>query len=178
MCTLTSERLLGDGSYLFCPPQIQPKKYKQKYRKAWESDPSFKNWLKPLKNKPDKALCTACNRELAAVVTALRKHRDTAYHRERVSALVDPTLGRLTSMLVDHSMEASVRDAEMRMAGFISEHHLSFNVMDHFSDLLPKLCPDSKIAAHFESKCTKTKCIVRNALAPHFHQELVQKLQM
>ena len=49
--------------------------------------------------------------------------------------------------------------------------------MDHFSDLLPKLCPDSKIAAHFKSKRTKTKCIVRNALAPHFHQELVQKLQ-
>ena len=60
----------------------------------------LKSWLKPLKNKPDKALCTVCNRELAAVVTALRKHKDAAYHKERVSALVDPTLGRLTSMLV------------------------------------------------------------------------------
>ena len=45
-------------------------------------------------------------------------------------------------MLVDRSVEGSVCDAEMRMAGFISEHNLSFNIMDHFSDLLPKLCPD------------------------------------
>ena len=65
-------------------------------------------------------------------------------------------------MLVDRSMEGSVRDAEMRMAGFISEHNLSFNIMDHFSNLLPKLCPDSKIAAHFKSKRMKSKCI-RNA---------------
>ena len=54
-------------------------------------------------------------------------------------------------MLVDRSTEGSVHDAEMRMAGFISEHNLSFNIMDHCSDILPKLCPDSKIATHFSS---------------------------
>ena len=81
------------------------------------------------------------------------------------------------TLLVDRSIEGSVRDAEMRMAGFISEHNLSFNIMDHFTDLLPKLCPDSKIATQFKSKRTKTKCIVRNALAPHFHQQLVLSLQ-
>ena len=72
-------------------------------------------------------------------------------------------------------MEGNVRDAEIRMAAFISEHNLSFNIMDHFSELLPKLCPDSKIAAQFKSKRTKTKCIVRNALAPCIHEELVEK---
>ena len=61
----------------------------------------------------------------------------------------------------------------MRMAGFISEHNLSFDIMDHFTDLLPKLCPDSKIATQFKSKRTKMKCIIRNALAPYIHQELV-----
>ena len=49
--------------------------------------------------------------------------------------------------------------------------------MDHFSDLFPKLCPDSKIAISFKSKRTKSKCIVRNVLAPYFHEELVQRLQ-
>ena len=89
-----------------------------------------------------------------------------------MSVLVDPTLGRITSMFVDRATEGSVRDAEMRMAAFLSEHNLSFNLMDHFSDLM---CPDSKIAGQFKSKRTKTRCIIRNALAPHFHQELVQK---
>lgn len=111
------------------------------------------------------------------MVTALKKHRDTAYHKDRVSALVDPTFVRISSMLVDQATERSVHNAEIRMAAFISEHNLSFNLMDHFSDLLSKLCPDSKIAAQFRSKRTKTRCIVRNALAPYFHEELVKKLQ-
>lgn len=72
-------------------------------------------------------------------------------------------------MLGDWATEGSVREAEMRMAAFLN---LSFNLMDHFSDFLSKLCPDSRIAAQFNSKRTKTKC----TLAPHFHQELVQKL--
>ena len=58
----------------------------------------------------------------------------------------------------------------MQLASFVSEHNLSFHVTDHFSDLLPKLCPDSKVAAHFKSKCTKTKNIIKNALSPYFYE--------
>ena len=65
----------------------------------------------------------------------------------------------------------------MRMACFISEHNLSFNIMVHFSDLLPKLCPDLEIVAHFKCKRTKAKSIVKNALSAHFHEEHVQCLQ-
>ena len=139
----------------------------------------FKSWLQPVAKNPSKAYCKVCKRELAAVVTALRKHNETAYHKEKVSILVDPTLNRIDSMLpVRRSPVAgSLRDAEMRMASFISEHNLSFNVMDHFSDLLPKLCPDSEIAAHFKCKRTKAKSIVKNALSTHFHEELVKCLQ-
>ena len=64
--------------------QVQTKKYKQKYCKARESDLLFNGWLKPVNYKPDKASCTFCNKELAAVVTALQKHKDTAYHKEKV----------------------------------------------------------------------------------------------
>ena len=65
----------------------------------------------------------------------------------------------------------------MHMACFISEHNLSFNIMVHFSDLLPKLCPDLEIVAHFKCKRTKAKSIVKNALSAHFHEEHVQCLQ-
>ena len=137
----------------------------------------FKRWLQPIAQKPSRAYCKICKRELAAVVTALKKHCETAYHKEKVSVLVDPTLNRIDSMLVGHSVDGRVRDAEIRMASFISEHNLSFNVMDHFSDLLPTLCPDSEIAAHFKCKRTKAKSIVNNALSPHFHEEHVRCLQ-
>ena len=80
-------------------------------------------------------------------------------------------------MLVDHTMARNVRDAELRMAAFLSEHDLSFNLMNHLSDLLPILCPDSRIAAHFKCKRTKMKCIVKNALGSHFHKKLIEKLK-
>ena len=63
------------------------------------------------------------------------------------------------------------------MAAFISEHDLSFNLMDHLSDLMPILCPDSKVVAHIKCKQTKMNCIVKNALASHFHKELAEKLK-
>ena len=71
----------------------------------------------------------------------------------------------------------AVKETELRLAAFISKHNLSFRVMDHLSDLLPKLCSDSKIAADVKCKRTKTKRIIINAMAPDFHSELVSKLK-
>jgi len=62
------------------------------------------------------------------------------------------------------------------VASFLSEHDLSFNLIDHMSDLLLILCPDSKIAGQFKCMRTKMRCIIKNALAPHFHKVLVEKL--
>ena len=80
-------------------------------------------------------------------------------------------------MYVGRSVDGKVRDAEMRMASFISEHNFSFNIMDHFSDLLPKLCPDSEIATILNANVPKQKSIVNSALSPHFHEEHVRCLQ-
>ena len=45
----------------------------------------FKSWLQPEAKNPGKAYCEVCKGELAAVVTALRKHNETAYHKEKVT---------------------------------------------------------------------------------------------
>ena len=153
------------------------KKYKQKYRKACEKEPLFKGWLQPVEKKTDKTYCNVCKRELAAVVTALKKHAETTYHKQKASLFVDPKLNRIDTMLVDAKSQEGIRNAELRMAGFLCEHNLSFNIMDHFSDLLPELCPDSKIAAQFQSKRTKTSSIVKNTLSPYFHEQHVDCLQ-
>ena len=57
-------------------------------------NPLFKGWLEPVSKKPDKAYRKVCKRELAAVVTALRKHKAATYYKEKVSSLVYPTLCR------------------------------------------------------------------------------------
>ena len=49
--------------------------------------------------------------------------------------------------------------------------------MYHISDLLPKLYPDSQIAANFKCKRAKAKCIVKNAVSAHFHEKHEQNLK-
>ena len=105
-----------------------------------------------MKGKSDNAYCTVCKKELSAVVTALKKHSRTQYHVQRARELMDPMLVPIDTVLVDQTTERNVKNAELRAAAFISEHDLSFNLMDRLSDLLPILCPDSKIAAQFRCK--------------------------
>ena len=114
-----------------------------------------------MKSRAVKVDCKVCKKELAAVVTALRKHSKGQYHVERMSELIDPNLVQIYSVLVDHSMARNTHNAELRMAAFLGEHDLSFKLIDHLSDLLPILCPDSKIASHVKCKQTKMKCIVK-----------------
>ena len=80
-------------------------------------------------------------------------------------------------MLVSKKQEQLVQEAEIKMAIFITEHNIPFNVMYHFTKLLPRLCPDLPTALRFKSKRTKTKCIVTNACAPYFHDVLKAKLK-
>jgi hypothetical protein len=63
--------------------------------------------------------------------------------------------------------------AEVAMCNFIAQHNLPFQTADHLTDLLPKMFPDSKIAAGFACKCTKTTAIVCDALEPHFLKPVV-----
>ena len=49
--------------------------------------------------------------------------------------------------------------------------------MDHLSELLSSVCPDSPIAANVQCKRTKTTCIIKNVLGPHFHSAVATTLQ-
>ena len=49
--------------------------------------------------------------------------------------------------------------------------------MDHLSELLSSVCPESVIAANVQCKRTKSTCIVQNVLRPHFHSEVVNAMQ-
>ena len=115
-----------------------------------------------MKSKAVKVYCKVCKKELAAVVAALKKHSKGQYHVERISELIDPNLVQIAIFCASRSfMARNTHNAELRIATFLSEHYLSFKLIDHLSNLLPILCPDSKIASHVKCKQTKMKCIVK-----------------
>ena len=63
------------------------------------------------------------------------------------------------------------------MAQFIALHNLPFQAADHLTDLVPSMFPDSKIAADFSSKHTKTKSIICDALDPYFKKPVLDLLK-
>ena len=83
------------------------------------------------------------------MVTALRKHQATASHKKQAEHLFeDSSISRIDTMWREQNSSSSiVKVAEIRLTAFLNEHNISFNVMDHLSDLLPQLFPDSKIAS-------------------------------
>ena len=62
-----------------------------------------------------------------------------------------------------------IKIAEIKLPAFVVEHNLSFQVMDHLSDLVKEIFPDSNLlACNFKSKHTKTRSIIKNVLAHRF----------
>jgi len=59
------------------------------------------------------------------------------------------------------------KKAEILVSGFISEHNLSFNIMDHITALCKEIFVDSKIASNLSMGRTKTAAIVKNIITKH-----------
>lgn len=69
------------------------------------------------------------------------------------------------------------RRAEVKVAVAMVQHNVSFAVADHFSPLYRECFKDSPTAQNFKSASTKTMCIINQAVAPHYRNELVLKMR-
>lgn len=75
------------------------------------------------------------------------------------------------------SREDSVKEAEIKLCGFIAEHNLSFLTMDHLCPLLTKNFPDSQIAQDLAVRRTKCKAIITNVIGASHKSSLANLLK-
>ena len=57
---------------------------------------------------------------------------------------------------------------------FVAEHNLPAAIADHFTNLAPRLSPDSEVAKKFRCKRTKTAQIVKECLAPKATKPVIE----
>lgn len=65
----------------------------------------------------------------------------------------------------------------MKVAVAMVQHNMPFATAEHFSPLLRNCFSDSPTAQQYKCASTKTTCIINEAVAPHFREELVTKMK-
>ena len=123
------------------------------------------------------ALCETCNvdiNESHGGISDVKKHLATTKHQQLVKAAGNSA--DLRKFMPQSPIEDGVTRSEVLFANFIAEHNLTFSTANHFSHLTHVMFPDSKIARAFRSARTKTTCIIKHALNPHFFYPVYQAL--
>lgn len=164
------------------PSKLSTKKpkYQCKYQKAWEEEFSG---IKSTKGDSF-ILCTYCNEHFSIAhggKNDVKRHVERQKHVDNVhSAKQSGIQRRLTDCRASgpsQSFADLVTKAEVLFVHFIAEHNLPFSVGDHFTKLVKKAFPDSKIAEEFHCGHTKTAATVNKALGPYYMDKFLPAAQ-
>ncbi|XP_063233981.1 uncharacterized protein LOC134537455 [Bacillus rossius redtenbacheri] len=60
----------------------------QRYRKEWQRNPLFKDWLRPHPENVYKAYCRVCDKYLVSEVTVIKYHSQGKRHLSKIDALI------------------------------------------------------------------------------------------
>ncbi|XP_028166143.1 zinc finger protein 862-like [Ostrinia furnacalis] len=146
--------------------------YPQKYRKEWETQEEFKMWLRPVSNDPTKAFCKFCHAEVYARIGDIKKHKETKKHKEK-SDLVNKN--KQLEFLPASKDNTNSLKIEGTLALFIAEH-TSIQQIDHLTEALKKCISDSKSVMDIKMHRSKCSAVIKNVLAPHFKQKLLDDI--
>uniref|UniRef100_H3AIW8 HAT C-terminal dimerisation domain-containing protein n=1 Tax=Latimeria chalumnae TaxID=7897 RepID=H3AIW8_LATCH len=105
--------------------------------------------IQPLKNDPEKALCTVCNDTFRVTHQGKRdveRHLTTEHKR---LAQMFKVCKPLTSVFAAGTLQNKVINAEVLFTGFILEHNLPLEAAAHAAPLFRKMFPDSAIAKKY-----------------------------
>lgn len=132
----------------------------------------MKGWLAPVRNNPYKEYCKICQKDLVAGLSELKKHHSSKKHLDKSKVLVSTR--PITEMITTDTISEQIKRVDIKITAFVVEH-LSFKSMDHLSDLVSDIFPDSTIAKKFSSKGTKTRSIIKHDLADEFRSEIEER---
>ncbi|KAK0152710.1 Protein FAM200B [Merluccius polli] len=108
------------------------------------------------------------------------RHIESKGHQAKQQALKSASTVKDFYLPVTAEMsvqEVKTRRAEVKVAIAMVQHNVPFAVADHFSPLYRECFKDSPTAQNFKSASTKTVCIINEAVAPHYMNELVTKMR-
>ncbi|KAK7791957.1 hypothetical protein R5R35_004580 [Gryllus longicercus] len=154
------------------PKDSKKKKYSQKYKKEWEAEKAFKEWLTSVPGQNSLAFCKCCKSELKAHKKDLESHANTQKHLKKMAELGSVAQTPQITQFVRQTIDDRRKIAELKVAAFIAEH-CSVATVDHLGELIKSL--DGKSETLKELKLHRTKCmsLIVNVISPCLLQDLM-----
>ena len=139
------------------PPAKKRKQYAGVYQADWGR--MFEGKITPSKLGEHYAWCVPCSRDIkvsASGVYDVRVHLKSKLHVRMVDSSRQQK--PITTFFKRAGIDTpdSVITAEVIFSYFVAEHNLPAVIADYFTDLAPRLYPDSEVAKKFLCKRTKT----------------------
>jgi hypothetical protein len=152
---------------------------KQKYRSHWESIQEFKGWLKPVENNNFKAKCIKCNVTFVSELSTIKYYSKGTKHLNLIKSAPPKSTLMMTNFtsFEKDDLDKDVKIAEIKLTGYLAEHNISFNSIEHLEGLLKSIFPDSKICQKIKLKRTKATSIIKNVITPCAKENLAYKLK-
>ncbi|XP_050500500.1 uncharacterized protein LOC126880585 [Diabrotica virgifera virgifera] len=154
------------------------RKFIHKYQSAWESDDRFKLWIRASSKGDTHFFCKFCSCDYVCGKAEILKHMKTKKHEKQARDY--KSRQTLTSMTVSSSpLVAAKRGKEndIRIASFLVEHNVAFNVADHLVQLIKHLHLDKDSLSQTSCGRTKAAKIVTNVVGSHGKENILDILK-
>ena len=127
---------------------------KNKFKDKWMQEDEFCEWLAPLQGNENQATCSTCCSTFSANLTTIKRHKKSKIHESNISLKDERTYN-------NQSIEDLTIEAEIKIAAFLAEHNIAFNITDHFVDFLKNTIPNMEVLNKLKLKRTKSTEVVK-----------------
>jgi len=139
----------------------------------------FSNWLIPVPNNQLIAMFKLCSSAMTAELSVIKKHSTTKIHIHNARSIGSQKplrKGFINNQAKLNELQ-KIKKAELLLCGVLSEHNLSFNVIDHITAVCKVAFDDSKIASGINLGRTKATSIVKNVIGISHSEEIANILK-
>lgn len=118
---------------------------------------------------------------MVSEITTIKKHRNSSKHSKNAKNITGtkPISNIFKKVDQDKNLKQidQIKTAEVLLCGFLSEHNISFNAVNHLTQLLKNAFPETEIVKKIVLGRTKATKIVTNVIGMNHKEELIKDLK-